>query len=157
MMTATVVRRSHTRYQANRNSQTRTGKRKAEEHREQMYTVNMINRIIAAVQAGHKVYVLRYHDASDHVRSMIYADYTTEQVYAENYPDGFAVTAFGTKRHISWRDYQLFLIHRCAKEDAPMDEYIRLMDLIDFDPASLIEEPHGAEPDDGCYLTILQF
>ena len=156
-MMRTVVRRSHTRYQVNRNSQTRTGKRKAEEHREQMYTVNMINRIIAAVQAGHKLYVLRYHDASDHVRSMIFADYTTEQVYAENYPDGFAVTAFGNKHHVSWRDYQLFLVNRCARENAPMDEYIRLMDLIDFDPKSLIEETHGAEPDDGCYLTILQF
>ena len=156
-MMRTVVRRSHTRYQYNRNSQTRTGKRKAEENRSQPYTASMINRIIAAVQAGHKVYVLRYHDASDHVRSMIYADYTSERVYDENYPEGFAVTAFGAKRHISWRDYQLFLAHRCAKEDAPMDEYIRLMDLIDFDPVSLIEETHGAEPDDGCYLTILSF
>ena len=88
---------------------------------------------------------------------MIYADYTSERVYVENYPEGFAVTAFGSKRNVSWRDYQLFMIERCAKEDAPMDEYIRLMDLIDFDPASLIEETHGAEPDDGCYLTILQF
>ena len=157
-MMRTVVRRSYTRYQVNRNAQqTHTGKRKAEEHRSQPYTASMISRIITAVQEGHKLYVLRYHDASDHVRSMIYADYTCEKVYVENYPDGFAVTAFGAKRHISWRDYQLFLAHRCAKEDAPMDEYIRLMDLIDFDPVSLIEETHGAEPDDGCYLTILQF
>ena len=157
-MMRTVVRRSHTRYQFNRNAQqTRTGKRKAEEHRKQPYTASMISQIITAVQDGHKLYVLRYHDASDHVRSMIYADYTTEQVYVENFPDGFAVSAFGAKRHISWRDYQLFMIERCAKEAAPMDEYIRLMDLIDFDPASLIEETHGDEPDDGCYLTILQF
>ena len=157
-MMTTVVRRSHTRYQVNRNAQqTKMGKRKAEEHHAQSYTASIISRIITAVQAGHTLYMLRYHDASDHMRSMIYADYTAEQVYVENYPDGYAVTAFGSKRNVSWRDYQLFLAHRCAKEDAPMDEYIRLMDLIDFDPKSLIEETHGAEPDDGCYLTILQF
>lgn len=157
MMTATVVRH-HARNRYNRNAQqTRMGRRKAEEQRKQPYTTGMISRIIAAVQDGHKVYVIRYHDASDNVRSMIYVDYTCEKVYVENYPDGFAVAVFGSKRHIGWRDYQQFLMNRCAREDAPMDEYIRLMDLIDFDPVSLIEETHGAEPDDGCYLTILQF
>lgn len=157
-MMTTVVRRSHTRYQVNRNTQqTHLGIRRTEEQRKQPYTTGVISRIIASLQDGHKAFVIRYHDASDNVRSMIYVDYTCEKVYVENYPDGFAVSAFGAKRHISWRDYQLFLIHRCAKEDAPMDEYIRLMDLIDFDPVSLIEETHGAEPDDGCYLTILSF
>ena len=78
-------------------------------------------------------------------------------MYVENNPDGFAVTAFGNKRNVSWRDFQLFMLDRCAREDVPMDEYIRLMDLIDFDPMSLIEETHGSEPDDGCYLTIFQF
>ena len=75
MMTTTVVRYSHARYQYRREVQPLCKERRKIGVRiKRPYTTSVISRIIAEVQDGNKVYVIRYHDASDNVRSIIYGE-----------------------------------------------------------------------------------
>jgi len=103
---------------------------------------------------GHRIYGIRLCEGSGVSRSIYYADYTTEQVRVLHNPSICDVDELQNSGSMSWYDFQLFLLDRCAPERTGMDDYIRLIDLCEFDPISLIDETHGDAPGDDCYLTI---
>ena len=103
---------------------------------------------------GHRIYGIRLCNSSGVSRSIYYADYTTEQVRVLYNPTTCDVNKMLQAGAMSWHDFQLFLMERCAPDRSGMDDYIRLIDLCEFDPISLIDETHGDSPEDDCYLTI---
>ncbi len=103
---------------------------------------------------GHRIYAIRVCEDNGASRCIYYADYTSEQVQVLYTPSSCDIDELLKSGSISWHEFQIFLADRCASNDSVMDDYIRLIDLCEFDPISLVEETHGDAPADGCYLTI---
>lgn len=104
--------------------------------------------------AGHEVRLIRLYDG-ENLCTVIYADFTGQEVVAENQAVPTVKTAFGNNPFPNWEDFQEFLAERCIpKQRAGLREYLETIGLEEYDPLCIIEKTGGRMAEDQQWLTI---
>lgn len=103
---------------------------------------------------GHKVCRLCFYDG-DQLCTTIYADFTDEDLAAENHVGDPVKTAFGNNPIPTWEDFQTFLQDRCIpKERAGLREYLETLGLEGYDPLAIIQKTGGRMAEDNQWLEV---
>jgi len=106
--------------------------------------------------------IKRNHDArifkffsNNELCSIIYSDFTNQQVIVENYSDDPVKTAFGNNLLPTWDDFQYFLRERCIPQQrAGLREYLEAIGVSEYDPVEIIKKTAGRMAEDEQWLEI---
>ena len=103
---------------------------------------------------NHLVYRLDYFNQEKRCTTL-YADFTDQQVTAENHTDDPVKCAFGTNTSPNWEDFQAFLRERCLpRERAGLREYLDALGLAEYDPWEIVRITKGRMAEDQQWLRI---
>ena len=103
---------------------------------------------------GHEVRLIQLYDG-ENLCTVIYADYTGQEVVAENQAVPTVKTAFGNNPFPNWEDLQEFLAERCIpKQRAGLREYLETIGLEEYDPLHIIEKTGGRMAEDQQWVTV---
>ncbi len=102
----------------------------------------------------HKVYCLHFYD-EDKLCTIIYADFTDETLWVENYVANFAKTAFGNNHLPHWADFQAFLQKRCTpQQETEIQKHLNTLDITEHNLLEMIERTGGRINEDHQWIEI---
>ena len=108
----------------------------------------------AAKQSGHLLRRYDYYDG-DLLCARIYADFTAEEIFAENTTENTAKTAFGKQLFPTWEDFLTFLEERCIpRQRAGLRAYLAALGLEEYDPVEIVEKTGGRMAEDRQWLEV---
>ena len=107
-----------------------------------------------AIENGHNAILFSYFN-NDSLCTQIAADYTDHLIRVENHTENIIKTAFGNNISPSWKDFNDFLESRCVpRSRAGISDYLKALDLYEYDPLSIIEKTEGRMEGDDQWLKM---
>lgn len=107
-----------------------------------------------ALAENHLLYSVEYYDENN-LCSMIYADFTDEELQVENYTDALIKTAFGRNETPVWSDFTEFLEDRCVpRQRAGLNEYLDALGLDEYDPFEIVKRTSGRMAEDKQWIRV---
>lgn len=103
---------------------------------------------------GHILKKYLFYNFED-VCTVIYADFTEQSIYAENYTDNLVKTAFGKNQFPLWENFCSFIEERCipAQRDG-IREWLETNGLEEYDPFQIILKTEGRMAEDHQWLRV---
>lgn len=109
-----------------------------------------------AITQGHLLRIFRYYN-KDKLCSEIIADYTAQEIHAENYTSQYIKTAFGKNVLPTWADFIAFLEERCIpRQRAGLREYLEALGLDAYDPLEIIKKTQGRMAEDEQWIEVIE-
>ena len=107
-----------------------------------------------AMENGHNMILFSYYNG-DSLCTQIAADYSAQVIRAENHTENIIKSAFGNNISPSWNDFNDFLESRCVpRSRAGISDYLKALDLYEYDPLSIIEKTEGRMEGDDQWLKM---
>ena len=104
--------------------------------------------------SGHDVRLFKFFDGNE-LCTTIHADFTDEELCAENHISDPAKTAFGNNALPTWEDFLAFLEERCIpRQRAGLREYLEVIGIGEYDPIEIIKKTAGRMAEDGQWLEM---
>jgi bifunctional DNA-binding transcriptional regulator/antitoxin component of YhaV-PrlF toxin-antitoxin module len=106
------------------------------------------------LEQRHDVCLLKLYD-NNTLCTLIYADFTDEELTIENYVSDSVKTAFGNNLLPSWDDFNYFLEERCIpRQRAGLREYLEVLGVDEYDPIEIIKKTAGRMAEDNQWLDM---
>ena len=106
------------------------------------------------MENGHNMILFSYFN-NDSLCTQIAADYTDHLILVENHTENIIKTVFGNNISPSWNDFNDFLESRCVpRSRAGISDYLKALDLYEYDPLSIIEKTEGRMEGDNQWLKM---
>lgn len=87
--------------------------------------------------------------------TVIYADFTAQELAIENHTDQMIHRAFGVNEHPTWPDFLAFLEERCVpRTRIGIQHILEEMGLTEYDPVRIVEISQGRMAEDAQWLEI---
>ena len=111
----------------------------------------------SGIGKGHKMKRLSYYN-DNALCSVIVADYSEENIVAENYSSDVVNRPFGKNITPAWSDYENFLEERCISRDRfGLREYLESLGLYEYDPIEIIKLTEGRMKEDKFHLQVEEY
>jgi len=110
--------------------------------------------VLLSIRKNHDARIFNFYENNE-LCSIIYTDFTDQQLIIENYSDDPVKTAFGNNLLPTWNDFLYFLQERCIpKQRAGLREYLETIGVSEYDPVEIIKKTAGRMAEDEQWLEI---
>lgn len=107
-----------------------------------------------ALAKKHLVYAVKFYNAQT-LSTLIYADFTAEELQVENYTSERIKTAFGVLETPAWADFLDFLEERCIpRQRAGLRAYLEALGIEEYDPLEIIRRTEGRMAEDEQWIRM---
>ena len=112
--------------------------------------------LLEQLRIDEKKYKYRfYYMAGNSISTIIDVDYSKREVAYKNYTNNVNRKAFGTKKEVTFEDFEEFLKSRCFPETRDnMKLMLRSLNIPFYDPFMIVEKTEGRMAEDNYWIRI---